>query len=299
MNYSSKFNNINDFRVSEENIIETFTKNGNNIFLNKSRYTELSTGEEKAADVKCSNCDIFSSMDNKTKNLYLGGNDVLHEESFVKKLLQKIQILENEKKCLLKFLENKKNIELDYKKALETQTVFINSENKKTQFYENEWLEMKSIGYAYLNSGKEPLRQTLKQFYEDPNIYEKLGNLNAIQEMVIANLIEDHKNLIKERKEASKKYYEAVNANFQLYQQNEMLKAQNFNFIEKNKDLINEELEKKLIALNSSLIDVQKENIHLKELVDQYSRLIKNIENCSEINVVTEELDKFKSSLLI
>ncbi|EAA18604.1 hypothetical protein [Plasmodium yoelii yoelii] len=96
----------------------------------------------------------------------------------------------------------------------------------------------------FRNSGKEPLRQTLKQFYKDPNIYE--------------------------------------NANFQLYQQNEMLKVQNFNFIEKNKDLINEELEKKLTSLNSSLIDVQKENIYLKELVDQYSKLIKNIENCSE-----------------
>ncbi|SCM05314.1 conserved Plasmodium protein, unknown function [Plasmodium chabaudi adami] len=299
MNYSSKFNNINDFRVSEENIIETFTNNGNNIFLNKSRYTELPTGEEKGADIKFSDCDIFSSINNKNKNFYLGGNDILHEDSFVKKLLQKIQILENEKKCLLKFLENKKNIELDYKKALETQAVFMNSENKKSQFYENEWLEMKSIGYAYLNSGKEPLRQTLKQFYDDPNIYEKLGNLNATQEMLIANLIEDHKNLIEERKIVSKKYYEAVNANFQLYQQNEMLKAQNFNFIEKNKDLINEELEKKLTALNSSMIDVQKENIHLKEMIDQYSKLIKNLENCSEIKAINEELDKFKSSLLI
>ncbi|EWC78984.1 hypothetical protein C923_00316 [Plasmodium falciparum UGT5.1] len=100
---------------------------------------------------------------------------------------------------------------------------------------------MKSLEYSLINSGKEPLRQSLEMLYDDSNI-NKLGGLTRNQEMFIIKLIEDHKNLNKERSIISKKYNEAVDANFQLYQQNEMLKAQNISLLEKNKDLVNEEL---------------------------------------------------------
>ncbi|SBT75646.1 conserved Plasmodium protein, unknown function [Plasmodium ovale] len=57
--------------------------------------------------------------------------------------------------------------------------------------------------------------------------------------------------------------------------------------------------ENKLAALNSSLIQIQKENVQLKEMVSQYSRLITNIRNCPEVNFIKEEMEKFKNCLLI
>ncbi|KNG78344.1 hypothetical protein PFMG_04576 [Plasmodium falciparum IGH-CR14] len=242
--------------------------------------------------------------------------DTITKEISIERLLHKIRNLENEKKFLLRFLENKKNIELEYKKALETQAAYVNSENKKSQFYENEWLNMKSLEYSLINSGKEPLRQSLEMLYDDSNInvlqkkkknsneyhnmyIYKLGGLTRNQEMFIIKLIEDHKNLNKERSIISKKYNEAVDANFQLYQQNEMLKAQNISLLEKNKDLVNEELDKKLNALNSSLIYVQKENIQLQDVLDQYSKLIKNIKDCPDMKAVNDELNKFANYLSI
>ncbi|ETW52046.1 hypothetical protein PFUGPA_05947, partial [Plasmodium falciparum Palo Alto/Uganda] len=107
----------------------------------------------------------------------------------------------------------------------------------------------------YDDSNINVLQKKKKNSNEYHNMYiYKLGGLTRNQEMFIIKLIEDHKNLNKERSIISKKYNEAVDANFQLYQQNEMLKAQNISLLEKNKDLVNEELDKKLNALNSSLI---------------------------------------------
>ncbi|EDL43172.1 hypothetical protein PVIIG_03505 [Plasmodium vivax India VII] len=246
---------LNEFRLSEEQIIENFTRNRND--------------DPRGTDYP------------------------------IESLLRKIRNLENEKKFLLKSLENKKNVELEYRKALETQAAFISAENKKSRFYENEWLNMKSQEHSFMTSGRAPLRQTLELFYEDDGLYKKLGRLTSTQETFIANLIEDHTNLARERNSLSRKYQEAVDANFQLYQQNEMLKAQNVNLVERNKDVIDQQMEKKLIALNASLIHVQKENIQLRETVEQYKQLIDNIDNSPEVNSIKEELDKFKKCLLM
>ncbi|VWU53172.1 conserved protein, unknown function [Hepatocystis sp. ex Piliocolobus tephrosceles] len=78
-----------------------------------------------------------------------------------------------------------------------------------------------------------------------------------------------------------------------------MLKIQNASLVKKNKDIINEELEKKLTALNESLINVQAENIELTDKIEQYSKLIKNVKSCTEINYVVEELKNFENCLLI
>lgn len=214
-------------------------------------------------------------------------------------LLNKIRNLENEKNYLLKFLEDKKNQEVKYKQALETQVAIMNSENKKYEFYEKEWLKFRSLEYYLLNTGKAPLRHLLETHYNDNTIYEKFGNLTKTQESLVANLIEDHKKLLKEKKNISKKYHDAVDSNFQLYQQNEMLKAQNTCLLDNNKDQIHEELEKKMNALNASLIHTQKENIEMREILDQYSRLITNIKQCSEMSEIMNEIDKFGKYITI
>ncbi|CRG94350.1 conserved Plasmodium protein, unknown function [Plasmodium gallinaceum] len=298
---SFQINDLNKFRfsLSEEKIIENFTGNKNNEFLNDSSIPHIL--KETKNNIPNNLNDEYISFQDNLKDKYNdhGENDNRIKNYSIEILLHKIRNLENEKQYLLKFLEDKKNKELEYLKALETQAALVNSENKKSEYYENEWLNMKSLEYSLVNSGKASLRQTLELFYEEPNLYEKLGSLTKIQEIFITNLIEDHKNLIKERSTISKKYHEAVDANFQLYQQNEMLKAQNMNILEKNKDIIDEETENKLKALNSSLIYVQKENIELKEILDQYTKLITNIKKCSEISDIMKELDKFKNYLLI
>ncbi|GAW79462.1 hypothetical protein, conserved [Plasmodium gonderi] len=314
---SCPISTLNEFHSSEEQIIEKFTHNQNGVkqddmlrkgvqkrngALNKhsfSRPTEEVIKNSMAVRTRAEGED-FSKKDHHVKsNCDYFGADPHTTDYSIESLLHKIRNLENEKSYLLKFLENKKNVELEYKKALETQAAFVNSENKKSQFYENEWLHMKSLEYSFINSGKEPLRHALELFYGDSNLYEKLGNLTSTQEIFIANLVEDHKNLIQERNTISRKYQEAVDANFQLYQQNEMLKAQNINLMEKNKDTINEQLENKLNALNDTLICVQKENIRLQETVEQYVRLMKNINKCAEVNSIKDEVDKFKNYLLI
>ncbi|GAB64953.1 hypothetical protein PCYB_041550 [Plasmodium cynomolgi strain B] len=312
---------LNEFRLSEEQIIENFTRNRNGSKqdapqllcapkrdddpLNEYPYPRPPDEVEKRrmpvlapgrglppADRVTLNCNNF--------------DDPRGTDYPVESLLRKIRNLENEKKYLLKSLENKKNVELEYRKALETQAAFVSAENKKSQFYENEWLHMKSQEHSFMTSGRAPLRQTLELFYEDDDLYKKLGSLTSTQEIFIANLIEDHKDLARERNSISRKYQEAVDANFQLYQQNEMLKAQNINLVERNKDAIDHQMEKNLVALNTSLIHVQKENIQLKETVDQYTQLIENIEKCSEVNTekslvnsIKEELNKFKKYLQI
>ncbi|EWC78983.1 hypothetical protein C923_00315 [Plasmodium falciparum UGT5.1] len=57
--------------------------------------------------------------------------------------------------------------------------------------------------------------------------------------------------------------------------------------------------DKKLNALNSSLIYVQKENIQLQDVLDQYSKLIKNIKDCPDMKAVNDELNKFANYLSI
>ncbi|SBT70552.1 conserved Plasmodium protein, unknown function [Plasmodium malariae] len=303
MNDSFKIRDLNKFRLSEERIIEKFTRDRNEILLNESPDTHLPVEVERNREPHRSSDECLPLMNTVKTGCDNHGeeNDISTstKDFFVESLLYKIRNLENEKKYLLKFLEKKKKREIEYKKALEAQAAFVNSESKKYKFYEDEWLHMKSLEYFFINSGEEPLRHKLELFYEDTNLYEKLGSLTGVQEMFIETLIEDHRNLIKEKRSISKKYHEAVDANFQLYQQNEMLKAQNISLLEKSKDIINEELQNKLEALNLSLIYVQKENLHLKEVLDQYSRLITNIKICPAANFLEEELDKFKTYLLI
>ncbi|CRG98703.1 conserved Plasmodium protein, unknown function [Plasmodium relictum] len=296
---SFNIHDLNKFRfsLSEERIIENFTSNKNDNFLNSISHLPEDTKNSIPNHLNGEDISLRDNIKDKNNNIEKKDNNIKNYS--IEDLLYKVRNLENEKKYLLKFLEDKKNKELEYMKALETQAAIVNSENKKSKYYENEWLNMKSLEYSLINSGKAPLRQTLELFYEEPNLNEKLGSLTRTQEIFIANLIEDHKNLIKERSTISKKYHEAVDANFQLYQQNEMLKAQNLSLLEKNKDIIDEEIETKLKALNSSLIYVQKENIELKEILDQYSKLIANIKKCSEMNDIMKELDKFKNYLLI
>ncbi|CDO62374.1 conserved Plasmodium protein, unknown function [Plasmodium reichenowi] len=287
------------FSSNEQKIISHFTNEHNDKF--NDNLSQLQIPQELKKNIITNNLHdekvILTDNNMKEKCNHIE-RDTITKEISIERLLHKIRNLENEKKFLLRFLENKKNIELEYKKALETQAAYVNSENKKSQFYENEWLNMKSLEYSLINSGKEPLRQSLEMLYDDSNI-NKLGGLTRNQEMFIIKLIEDHKNLNKERSIISKKYNEAVDANFQLYQQNEMLKAQNISLLEKNKDLVNEELDKKLNALNSSLIYVQKENIQLQDVLDQYSKLIKNIKDCPDMKAVNDELNKFANYLSI
>ncbi|EUT93167.1 hypothetical protein PFAG_00295 [Plasmodium falciparum Santa Lucia] len=241
------------FSSNEQKIISHFTNEHNDKF--NDNLSQLQIPQELKKNIITNNLHdekvILTDNNMKEKCNHID-RDTITKEISIERLLHKIRNLENEKKFLLRFLENKKNIELEYKKALETQAAYVNSENKKSQFYENEWLNMKSLEYSLINNEQ----------YIYIYIY-KLGGLTRNQEMFIIKLIEDHKNLNKERSIISKKYNEAVDANFQLYQQNEMLKAQNISLLEKNKDLVNEELDKKLNALNSSLIYVQKENIQL------------------------------------
>ncbi|EUD66765.1 hypothetical protein C922_02750 [Plasmodium inui San Antonio 1] len=305
---------LNEFRLSEEQIIEDFTRNRNGSKqdapqlvcatkrdddpLNEYPHRRSPDEVEKRRIPVLAPGRGLSSADRLT----LKGNnfdDPRRTDYPVESLLRKIRNLENEKKYLLKSLENKKNVELEYRKALETQAAFVSAENRKSQFYENEWLHMKSQEHSFMTSGKAPLRQTLELFYEDDDLYKKLGSLTRTQEIFIATLIEDHQNLARERNSISKKYQEAVDANFQLYQQNEMLKAQNINLVERNKDAISDQMEKNLVALNASLIHVQKENTQLRETVEQYTQLIEKIEKCPEVNSIKEELNKFKKYLLI
>ncbi|KAI4840394.1 hypothetical protein MKS88_001116 [Plasmodium brasilianum] len=260
MNDSYKIRDLNKFRLSEERIIEKFTRDRNEILLNESPDTHLPVEVERNREPHRSSDECLPLM-----NIVKTGCDNHREENdiststkdfFVESLLYKIRNLENEKKYLLKFLEKKKRERLSTKRR-----------------------------WKLRNSGEEPLRHKLELFYEDTNLYEKLGSLTGVQEMFIETLIEDHRNLIKEKRSISKKYHEAV--------------AQNISLLEKSKDIINEELQNKLEALNLSLIYVQKENLHLKEVLDQYSRLITNIKICPAANFLEEELDKFKTYLLI
>ncbi|KJP85288.1 hypothetical protein AK88_05070 [Plasmodium fragile] len=311
MIYSCLSNALNEFRLSEEQIIENFTRNQNGSKqdepqlvcapkrdddpLNEYPHSHLPEEVEKLRMPVCAPGRGLPPADRVTLNCN-NFDDPLNTDYPVESLLRKIRNLENEKKYLLKSLENKKNVELEYRKALETQAAFVSAENKKSHFYENEWLHMKSKEHSFMTSGRAPLRQTLELFYEDDDLYKKLGSLTSTQQIFVANLIEDHKNLARERNSISKKYQEAVDANFQLYQQNEMLKAQNINLVERNKDAIDHQMEEKLVALNASLIHVQKENIQLRERVDQYTQLMEDIEKCSEVNSIKEELNKFKKN---
>ncbi|ANQ06340.1 Uncharacterized protein PCOAH_00009340 [Plasmodium coatneyi] len=304
---------LNEFRLSEEQIIENFTRNRNGSKqdapqllcapkrdddpLNEYPHLRSPDEVEKRRMPVLAPGRVLPPADRVTHNSS-NFDDARGMDYPIESLLRKIRNLENEKKYLLKSLENKQNVELEYRKALETQAAFVSAENKKSQFYENEWLHMKSKEHSFMTSGRSPLRQTLELFYEDDDLYKKLGRLTSTQETFIANLIEDHKNLAQERNSISRKYQEAVDANFQLYQQNEMLKAQNINLVERNKDAIDQQMEEKLVALNASLIHVQKENIQLRETVDQYTQLIENIEKCPEVNSIKEELNKFKKYLL-
>ncbi|CAA9986701.1 conserved Plasmodium protein, unknown function [Plasmodium knowlesi strain H] len=313
MIYSFPSSALNEFRLSEEQIIENFTRNQNgskqdtpqlvcapkrdddplNEYLHQRPPNEV---ERRRMPVLAPGRDL-APTDHITLNCNNFDNARVTDYP-IEILLRKIKNLENEKKYLLKSLENKQNVELEYRKALETQAAFVSAENKKSQFYENEWLHMKSQEHSFMTSGKSPMRKTLELFYEDDGLYKKLGRLTSTQEIFIANLIEDHKNLALERNSISRKYQEAVDANFQLYQQNEMLKAQNINLVERNKDAIDHQMEEKLVALNASLIHVQKENIQLREKLDQYTQLIENIEKCYEVNSIKEELTEFKKYLL-
>eukprot|EP00366_Plasmodium_knowlesi_P000389 XP_002257886.1 hypothetical protein, conserved in Plasmodium species [Plasmodium knowlesi strain H] len=303
MIYSFPSSALNEFRLSEEQIIENFTRNQNgskqdtpqlvcapkrdddplNEYLHQRPPNEV---ERRRMPVLAPGRDL-APTDHITLNYNARVTDYPIEI-----LLRKIKNLENEKKYLLKSLENKQNVELEYRKALETQAAFVSAENKKSQFYENEWLHMKSQEHSFMTSGKSPMRKTLELFYEDDGLYKKLGRLTSTQEIFIANLIEDHKNLALERNSISRKYQEAVDANFQLYQQNEMLKAQNINLVERNKDAIDHQMEEKLVALNASLIHVQKENIQLRDTPHSFSLLP------HQVNSIKEELTEFKKYLL-
>lgn len=286
------------FSLSEENIIKQFTmdKNDNlsHEYLMKQFYeTDNKKEENKNAKNEFINYNIHHQDNEQSENSEYEGrksNLLNHSE---KHLLNKIRNLENEKRYLLQFLEDKKNQEIEYKQALETQVAIMNSENKKSEFYEKEWLKMRSLEYYLINSGKAPLRHILEKHYKDNNIYEKIGSLTNTQKMFVASVIEDHKKLIKEKNTITKKYHDAVDSNFQLYQQNEMLKAQNMCLLNNNTDEIRQELDNKLCALNASLMHVQKENIEMREIIDQYSKLITNIKKCSEISQIKNELDKF------
>lgn len=293
------------FSSSEESIINQFTMNrsGNipqefltNKFYGRGqdeKYTKqkLRTLFENGA-IHCNDNKCIDNAKHERKE----DNMVNYSKEH---LLNKIRNLENEKKYLLKFLEDKKNQEVKYKQALEIQVAKMNSENKKYEFYEQEWLKFRSLEYYLLNTGKAPLRHLLEKHYNDDTIYEKFGNLTRTQESLVVNLIEDHKKLLKEKKNISKKYHDAVDSNFQLYQQNEMLKVQNTCLLDNNKDKIHEELEKKMSALNAALIHTQKENIEMREILDQYSRLITNIKQCSEMSDIMTEIDKFGKYITI
>ncbi|SBT31613.1 conserved Plasmodium protein, unknown function [Plasmodium ovale wallikeri] len=285
----------NTFRLSEERIINNFTRNQSDPFQRKLPDPQVPEGvgtnihEEKESD------EDFLTSDNAKRNR----DDTHVEDNSVEGLLHKIRKLKNEKRYLLKWVNAKRNIETDYLQFIGAQALFFKHKYMKSEFYKDEWLQMKSLDHSLINSGKDPLRQTLELFYEDSNKREKLGSPTSSEERYIANLIKDNEYLINEKDRILKNYYEAVDANFQLYQQNEMLKVQNISLLEKNKDILSEELENKLAALNSSLIQIQKENVQLKEMVSQYSRLITNIRNCPEVNFIKEEMEKFKNCLLI
>ncbi|SBS81368.1 conserved Plasmodium protein, unknown function, partial [Plasmodium ovale curtisi] len=309
----------NTFRLSEERIINNFTRNQSDPIPRKLPDPQVPDGvgmnmhEEKESD------EDFLTSDNAKRNRVKYDTHV--EDNSVEGLLHKIRKLKNEKRYLLKWVNAKRNIETDYLQFIGAQALLFKHKYMKSEFYKDEWLQMKSLDHSLINSGKDPLRQTLELFYEDSNKREKLGSPTSSEERYIANLIKDNEYLINEKDRILKNYYEAVvslasanrsktrekkkdklcipDANFQLYQQNEMLKVQNISLLEKNKDILSEELENKLAALNSSLIQVQKENIQLKEMVNQYSRLITNIRNCPEVNFIKDEMEKFKNCLLI
>lgn len=325
MNKFDTFNLVNQtkrtgyFTLSEENIINQFTmsqtdSNGcheyaiNKFFKLEKNETEENNNMNNNLENRLKLCQKKISIENDKPMGHKELNDNCDEYNDPKsnspehskwQLLNKIRNLENEKKQLLQFLEDKKNQEIQYKQVLETQKAIMNSENKKCEFYEKEWLRMRSLEYCLLNSGETPLRDLLEKHYKNGDIYKQIGTLTKTQEKFVVNLIEDHKKLIQEKNIVTKKYHDAVDSNFQLYQQNEMLKAQNICLLDNNTEQIHQELEKKLSALNSSLILVQKENIEMKEILDQYTRLITNIKHCSKMSEITDELNKFSNYISI
>ncbi|VWU50936.1 conserved protein, unknown function, partial [Hepatocystis sp. ex Piliocolobus tephrosceles] len=205
-----QMDNLNKFSLSEENIIAKFENSQNDLLLDKtSHQTSIKQKDMNIDKTNVSHESSFHHTHDKNQDTAVEDDTLTHKYP-LKNLLHKIMSLENEKKKLLKFLENKNNTELEYKKALQTQAAVAKSENKKSEFYENEWLHMKSIEYSCMNNKKEQFRKTLELLYKDPKICEKLGNLTESQKLCITNVLKDQNKLVKELNTTSKKYQEAV-----------------------------------------------------------------------------------------